>query len=101
LELIMHVLQRVAESRENDLRKNLLAGFLVKYRNLDEVQEQEFMRLLETAPYEGVKAMTTPWHEKGKADGQRQFLRRLLATKFGPTRSARARAVREGEARPA
>ncbi|HKI33829.1 MAG TPA: DUF4351 domain-containing protein [Gemmataceae bacterium] len=80
LELVMHDLQRVAESRENDVRRNLLAGFVAKYRNLDEAQEQEFKRILETEQFRGVKVMTTTWHEQG----ERKILERQLQKRFGP-----------------
>ncbi|HZT81860.1 MAG TPA: DUF4351 domain-containing protein, partial [Gemmataceae bacterium] len=87
LELITHGLQRVAQSGENDFRKHLLAGFLAKYRKLDEAQEQEFKRLLETEPFRGVKAMTTTWHEEGRKqgvlEGEKKVLAILLERRFG------------------
>jgi Domain of unknown function (DUF4351) len=80
LGLVMQDLQRVAQSGENDFRKRLLAEFVTKYRQLDEAQEQEYKRLLETEPYRGVKAMTTTWHEQG----ERKILERQLQRRFGP-----------------
>jgi hypothetical protein len=96
LELVMHDLRRVAQSRENDVRKHLLAGFVAKYRQLDETQEQEFKRLLETEPYREVKAMTTTWHEEGRKqgilEGEKKVLYILLERRFGAlSRAARDR----------
>jgi len=87
VELKGHALRRIQESDENEARKHLLAGFVDRRLKLDPVQQREFERLLETEPYRGVKIMTTPWHERGREEGERRILERLLQKRFGPLNS--------------
>lgn len=79
LGLVAQGLQRVAASGENEYRKALLADFIGSYRQLDEAQEQEFQRLLESESYRGVRAMMTVWHE----EYARKIVERLLQKRFG------------------
>ncbi len=86
-ELKAHALQRIRDSGENDAKKRLLAGFVEKYLKLDEAQQREYERLLDTEPYRGVKAMTNPWHERGREqgilEGEKKMLYLLLERRFG------------------
>lgn len=86
-ELKALALHRIFDSGENDARKGLLAGFVEKYLQLDPTQQREFERLLDTEPYRGVKAMTTPWHERGREqgilEGEKKILYIQLERRFG------------------
>lgn len=63
----------------------MLADFMGAYLDFDEAQRQEFERLVNTEPYQGVKAMATNWwEEKGRREGERNVLRLLLEERFGP-----------------
>jgi len=79
-ELKAQALRRIQESRENDARKGLLAGFVDRRLKLDPAQQREFERLLDTEPYRGAKNMINPWEERG----ERKILERQLQRRFGP-----------------
>jgi hypothetical protein len=83
-ELKAHALRRIQESRENDARKGLLAGFVGRRLKLAPAQQREFERLLDTEPYRGAKNMITPWEERGVVRGERTILERQLQRRFGP-----------------
>jgi hypothetical protein len=78
----------LVECRENDYRKFLLAECVEAYLGLDEQQQREFERLLESPPYREIVPMMTTTFEKGVAKGmekgQRLLLRQQLEQRFGP-----------------
>jgi hypothetical protein len=80
-ELQAEALQRVAESRENDYRKYLVAECIEAYLGLDEAGWEQYQQLLITNPrYEGVRAMGQTTYERG----QRHLLEKQLEQRFGP-----------------
>jgi hypothetical protein len=93
IELRAEALRRVAESRDNDYRRYLVAECVQAYLPLDEAEWQRFQELLITNPrYEGVGPMMTTMYEKGLLDGKlggkRETLERQLAHRFGPLNPA-------------
>jgi hypothetical protein len=94
-ELKAQALLRIRDSGENDARKGLLAAFVEKYLKLNEAQQREFERLLDTEPYRGVNAMMTPWHERGREQGIREGEKKVLAILLERRFGALSRDVRE------
>jgi hypothetical protein len=87
-ELRVQALQRVADSRENDYRRFLLAECVQAYWPLDEAQWQEYQRLLLTDRYKGAQAMVKTAYEQGietgRHQGRREMLQMQLEARFGP-----------------
>jgi hypothetical protein len=85
----------LVECQENDYRKFLLTDCVEAYLGLDEEQQREFERLLQTPPYQEIVPMMTTTFEKGIAvgkeegviEGRRQLLREILEERFGPLSS--------------
>jgi hypothetical protein len=92
------------ECPENDYRKFLLTECVEAYLGLDEEQQREFERLLQSPPYREIVPMMTTTFEKGIAkgwqegiakgkeegviEGQRLMLRHILEQRFGPLSAA-------------
>ena len=77
-------LRRLQEAPLSDQQRFLLGECVQAYLPLDEVQQQEFERLLITETYHGVQAMNTTWYEQGIEKERRDSLRELLEERFGP-----------------
>jgi hypothetical protein len=82
-ELHAEALKRIAQSRENDWRRFLLAECLEAYANLDEAQRQQLQALLATPQYQEVKPIMITTYERGKMAGQFEMAVLLLEAKFG------------------
>lgn len=76
-------LDRIARSRENDVKKFLLAECFDNYLGLSPADQGEFDRMQAARTGEG-NVMLTKWHETGRVQGLRESARRLLEKKFGP-----------------
>jgi hypothetical protein len=91
-ELFAEGLQRIVRSGENDKRRFLLRECLEAYSELNEVQRERFRALLESEPYQEVKAsMITTFErglekgiEQGIVQGQRDTALLQLESRFGP-----------------
>jgi hypothetical protein len=77
-------LHRIGQSGENDYRQYLLLEFVEAYWQLSPSQQQEFDRLMETAPYRETRTMMLTSFEKGTIEGQRRLLQKQLEKRFGP-----------------
>ncbi len=71
------------ECPENEYRRFLLRECVEAYLELDEEQQREYERLLNTEPYREVVTMAMTTWEKGLAQGMRQAVRVQLEEKFG------------------
>lgn len=87
-EVHAEALRRLAEARENDYRRYLLLDCLEAYAALDDAQAQELEALLRTERYQEARAMAMTTFEKGlqkgRQQGQRSMLQKLLEARFGP-----------------
>ena len=80
------------ECTENEYRRFLLQECVEAYLDLDEEQQREYERLIDTEPYREVKTMgLTTWEKglaqgeaKGEAKGKRHAIRVFLEQQFGP-----------------
>src|SRR5207249_3737231 len=63
----------------NTWRRFLLCECVQAYLPLEEPQQIEFERLLDTEPYQGVKAMATTWYEQGLEKGKEHMVQLLLS----------------------
>jgi hypothetical protein len=66
-------LKRIVVSGENDWRRRLLQECLEAYSNLDQGQKERYHALLETAPYQEVKAIMITTFEQGMIAGRREI----------------------------
>jgi hypothetical protein len=82
-ELHAEALKRIAQSRENDWRRYLLAECLEAYSGLDETQRQRLEALLTTETYQEARPLMITTFERGKLEGQREMALMQLETKFG------------------
>ncbi|HKI32631.1 MAG TPA: DUF4351 domain-containing protein [Gemmataceae bacterium] len=69
-ELYLEGLKRIVLSGENDKRRSLLQECLEAYSNLDPAQRERYHALLDTAPYQEVKANMITTFEKGIEQGK-------------------------------
>jgi hypothetical protein len=83
-ELKAEALERVATSGQSDLRKWLLCECVEAYLPLEGPHLAEYERLLRTERYREALTMATTSFERGRADGERAVLQRMLTRKFGP-----------------
>jgi hypothetical protein len=87
VELFLEGLKRVVGSGENDRRRKLLQECLQTYSKLDPEQTKRYRALLDTQPYQEVKAnMMTTFQEgkmEGKMEERRETVLLLLEEKFG------------------
>jgi len=86
-ELHAEALKRIAQSRENDWRRFLLAECVEAYGNLDEGQRQQFQALLTTEPYQEVRPLMLTTGDRARIAELREVGCLLLETKFGPLSS--------------
>jgi len=81
-------LRRIMGLPDNNVRRFLLGEFVQAYLPLDPVQQRQFDELLVNEPYRRVREMGTTWYEqgieKGREQGQREFLLIQLEERFGP-----------------
>jgi len=77
-------LARIAASRENDVRKELLAECFDNYLKLDLAERMEFDRVLAQQPTKGATMVVSRWRQEGRQEALRDTLRVQLAQKFGP-----------------
>ncbi len=90
--LAAEAMQRLVHCPENVYRKTLLCECVSAYLPVDEEQRRQFEVLLRNHPASGVQAMTMGLLDhveqrgelKGIQKGQRELLRELLETRFGP-----------------
>jgi hypothetical protein len=83
-ELFAEGLKRIVVSGENDWRRRLLQECLEAYSNLDPAQKERYHALLETAPYQEVKASMITTFDQGRVTERRETALLLLEEKFGP-----------------
>src|SRR4029453_7200320 len=74
---------RIARSRENTARKELLTECFDNYLNLRPDELPEYERL-QTEQFPEANAVVNSIKEQGRILGQRQIVRKLLDKKFGP-----------------
>ncbi|HWB07925.1 MAG TPA: DUF4351 domain-containing protein [Pirellulales bacterium] len=88
IQLAGAAIQRLVHSSENAYRKTLLCECVSAYLPLDDGQRQQFESMLRNHPDPEVKAMEMGLldhvEQRGKLEGQRELLRQLLETRFGP-----------------
>jgi hypothetical protein len=77
-------LRRIKDAPVTEQQRFLLAECVQAYLPLDAAQQQEFERLVASAPYQGVQAMNVTWYEKGLEKGRRELLGAQLEARFGP-----------------
>ena len=82
-ELHAEALKRIAQSRENDWRRFLLAECVEAYANLDEAQRQQFQALLTTESYQEVRPLMITTADRTRIE----VACMLLEAKFGPLSS--------------
>jgi len=80
-------LQKIATSAEPEMRKYLLCECVEAYLPLEEVQMKEYDQLLLTPTYQGARKYGKTSYELG----QLEFLRQMLACRFGPLSEATIR----------
>lgn len=76
-------LARIARSRENDVRKELLTECFDNYLVLKPAEVPEYERL-QTEQFPEVSTVVNSIEERGRVKGQRELVRKLLDKKFGP-----------------
>ena len=76
-------LARIARSRENTARKELLAECFDNYLVLGPGESPEFDRL-QSEQFPEAGAMVNSIKERGRVEGIRQLVRKMLDKKFGP-----------------
>lgn len=72
VELHLEALQRIAISRENDLRRHLLAECLAAYSKIEESEISQLNAMLSTEPYKEARPIMSTLYEYLKAEGLRQ-----------------------------
>jgi hypothetical protein len=82
-ELYAEALKRVAQARENDFRRFLLAECLEAYASLDQAQKQHFQALLSTEPFKEVEHVMITTYERGRIAERLAIALRQLKAKFG------------------
>jgi len=90
--LAAEAMQRLVHCPESTYRKTLLCECMSAYLPVDESQRQELESLLRSHPDPGVQTMSIGLLDhveqrgelKGVQKGQRELLRELLETRFGP-----------------
>jgi hypothetical protein len=87
-ELYLEGLKRIAQSRENDYRRFLLAECLEAYTDLDQAQKERVQALVTTEQYQEVRPIMITTYERGRNDERRSVALRLLTLKFGPLSDA-------------
>jgi hypothetical protein len=83
-ELFAEGLKCIVRSGENDRRRDLLQECLEAYSELDPAQPRQFRALLDTAPYQEVKARMVTTFDQGRVTERRETALMLLEDKFGP-----------------
>jgi hypothetical protein len=76
-------LARIARSRENNVRKELLTECFDNYLVLKPAEVPEYERL-QTEQFPEVSAVVNSIEERGRVKGQRDIVRKQLDKKFGP-----------------
>jgi hypothetical protein len=76
-------LERIARSRENDVRKYLLVECFDRYFRLTPPEQVEYERI-QAERFVEVKTMVSTIEERGRLRGLRELVRKLLEKKFGP-----------------
>jgi len=73
---------------DNAWRRFLLGDFVLSYLALEGEEQNEYDRLMSTAPYQGARTMAVSIVdqaiEKGILEGKRTLLLRQLAKQYGP-----------------
>ena len=85
-------LAKITDSRENDVRKELLAECFDNYLKLELTEQTEFEQIQAQQPPKGPTMVISRWRregietgrQEGQLEGQRNALRLLLTQKFGP-----------------
>jgi hypothetical protein len=85
-QLTAQSLQRLVKCSESPWRKFLLGDCLVSYGASGEIEQQDFLKLLEREEYREARDMTVTWYDQGVQHGQRELIRSLLEARFGPLR---------------
>jgi hypothetical protein len=95
-EMYVEGLKRIADSRENDYHRFLLAECLEAYTELDDSQKEQVRELLHAEAYHEVEPLMKTTYERGIErgieqgiergieQGERRSALRLLEAKFGP-----------------
>jgi hypothetical protein len=76
-------LDRIARSRENEVRRELLTECFNNYLELGPAEAAEFARLA-TGPYREAGTVVNSIEERGRVKGFREIARKQLEKKFGP-----------------
>jgi len=88
LELRREMLSRVLESELDDARKYLLVNVIETYNRLSGEEVGRFRRLMSGKEYGKMEEVELTYFDelelKGRLEGKRETLLRLLAAKFGP-----------------
>src|SRR5262249_18808030 len=93
-ELYAEALKRVAQARENDFRRFLLAECLEAYANLDEGQKARLQTLLKSEPYQEAGQTMITTYERGILQGMRETVLAGAPTKLWPQTAQGERAPR-------
>lgn len=88
MELAGEALKRIVHCPQSAYRKTLLCECVSAYLPIDEEQRQQFEDMVRKHPDPGVRAMETGLldhvEQRGKLEGQRELLQKLLESRFGP-----------------
>jgi len=68
----------------DEARKFLLVNIIETYFELSDEEQRRFERLLSRKEYRTVREVKETWSDRMRAEGKRETLLRLLASKFGP-----------------
>jgi predicted transposase YdaD len=80
-------LRLLAGARLSGVQRRLLSQFIDVYLRLRGAEEQAFVAEVATfspREQEAVMEIVTSWEQKGRAEGQRELVERLLTRKLGP-----------------
>jgi hypothetical protein len=83
-ELFLEGLKRIVLSSENDRRRSLLQECLEAYSKLEPAQKEQYQALLNTPPYQEVKATMITTFDQGRYAGRLETALLQLEEKFGP-----------------
>ena len=82
--LRLKMLRRVMKSGLDEARKFLLVNIIETYFELSDEEQRRFERLLSRKEYRTVREVKETWSDRMRAEGKRETLLRLLASRFGP-----------------
>lgn len=81
--MVADALRHIVDGPDLPAHKFLLCEAVDAYANLQGNEQTEFLRLLESQEYQGVKAMNKTTFERGIEEGRREMTLKLIRRKFG------------------